>query len=116
MKQRQRDELTDMKPIEGGLPRRAESYGKWQGSSSTVNSLASPMAIGVGDSHPAANFGRFNSWHSAIGYLVLALVSKRQQLDLADAPSRPRSVMCQRHEAARPGIISYSVIPHQTML
>ena len=91
------DELTDMKLyFEGSLPRRAESYGQVAGLLLDREFFGLPMAIGsrrfrIQQLTPQ-EIQRLAQRYLDTDNFVLALVSKRQQLDLADAPIPPAAI------------------------
>ena len=92
------DELTDMKLYyEGSLPRRAESYGQVAGL------LLDREFFGLPDAYWESEIRQIQELtpqkiqqlaqrHLDTDNFVLALVSKRPQLDLADAPIPPAAI------------------------
>jgi zinc protease len=92
------DELTDMKLFyEGSLPRRAESYGQVAGLLIDREFFGLPDGYWESDIRHIQQLTPQEIQRLAQRYLdtdnyVLALVSKRQQLDLADAPIPPEAI------------------------
>ena len=92
------DELTDMKLYyEGSLPRRAESYGQVAGLLVDREFFGLPDGYWESDIRHIQQLTPQEIQRLAQRYLdtdnfVLALISKRQQLDLADAPIPPAAI------------------------
>ena len=92
------EELTDMKlHFEGSLPRRAESYGQVAGLLLDREFFGLPDGYWESEIRHIQQLTPQEIQQLAQRYLdtdnfVLALVSKRQQLDLADAPIPPASI------------------------
>ncbi len=92
------DELTDMKLYyEGSLPRRAESYGQVAGLLLDRDFFGLPDGYWELEIRQVQQLTPQKIQQLAQRYLdtdnfVLALVSKRQQLDLADAPVPPEAI------------------------
>ena len=92
------DELTDMKLYyEGSLPRRAESYGQVAGLLLDREFFGLPDGYWESEIRQIQQLTPQKIQQLAQRYLdtdnfVLALVSKRQQLDLADAPIPPAAI------------------------
>jgi zinc protease len=92
------DELTDMKlHFEGSLPRRAESYGQVAGLLLDREFFGLPDGYWESEIRHIQQLTPREIQQLAQRYLdtdnfVLALVSKRQQLDLADAPIPPAAI------------------------
>jgi zinc protease len=92
------DDLTDMKRFyEGSLPRRAESYGQVAGLLIDREFFGLPDGYWESDIRHIQQLTPQEIQRLAQRYLdtdnyVLALVSKRQQLDFADAPIPPEAI------------------------
>jgi zinc protease len=92
------EELTDMKlSFEGSLPRRAESYGQVAGLLLDREFFGLPDGYWESEIRHIQQLTPGEIQQLAQRYLdtdnfVLALVSKRQQLDLADAPIPPAAI------------------------
>src|SRR5919109_3969196 len=92
------DELTDMRLFyEGSLPRRAESYGQVAGLLLDREFFGLPDGYWESDIRHIQQLTPQEIQRLAQRYLdtdnyVLALVSKRQQLDLAEAPIPPEAI------------------------